>query len=67
MNGRAWLEMKAGLTFACMNLKKLAEIKAKWGYMEEEIPFKNTAGGLIWLIKGIWLWEANPRAALSTV
>ena len=27
--GKAWIEMKARLTFACMNLKKLANILAK--------------------------------------
>ena len=29
--GRARMDMKAGLTFACMNLKKLARILAKKG------------------------------------
>ena len=29
MYGKARMEMKVGLTFACMNLKKLAKIKAK--------------------------------------
>lgn len=28
--GKARMEMKAGLTFACMNLKKLAKMMAKW-------------------------------------
>ena len=28
------MEMKVGLTFACMKLKKLAKIKAKWGLLE---------------------------------
>ena len=32
MYGKAWMGMKIGLTFACMNLKKLAKIKLKWGY-----------------------------------
>ena len=30
------MEMKVGLTFAFMNLKKLAKIKVKWGLLEEE-------------------------------
>lgn len=30
------MEMKVGLTFACMNLKKLAKIKVKWGLLEEK-------------------------------
>ncbi len=29
MYGKARMEMKVGITFACMNLKKLAKIKAK--------------------------------------
>ena len=61
------MEMKVGLTFACMNLKKLAKIKAKWGLLEgrktHEISILNT----IRLIKEKWLWDVNPRAALSTV
>ena len=31
MYGKARMEMKVGLTFACMNLKKLAKIKQEWG------------------------------------
>ena len=34
MFGKARMEMKVGLTFACMNLKKLAKIKAKKGLIE---------------------------------
>ena len=35
MIGKARMEMKAGLTFACMNLKKLAKMKQKFGLFEE--------------------------------
>ena len=31
MNGKALMEMKVGLTFACMNLKKLAKMKKRLG------------------------------------
>ena len=31
------MEMKAGLTFACMNLKKLAKMKQRMGVLEEGI------------------------------
>lgn len=31
MYGKTRMEMKVGLTFACMNLKKLAKIKQEWG------------------------------------
>ena len=37
MYGKARMEMKAGLTFACMNLKKLARIKKKWGLIGRDI------------------------------
>ena len=30
MYGKARMEMKVALTFACMNLKKLAVIKERW-------------------------------------
>ncbi len=67
MFGKARMEMKAGLTFACMNLKKLAKIKAKWGLLEKENLSKVLILGSIRLIKEKWLWERYPRAALSTV
>ena len=34
MYGKARMDMKVGLTFACMNLKKLAKIKQKWGHKD---------------------------------
>lgn len=61
------MEMKAGLTFACMNLKKLAKIKVKWGLLEEGDSLKISILYAIRLIKEKWLWGANPRAILSTV
>ena len=65
--GKARMEMKVGLTFACMNLKKLAKIKVKWGLLETRKLHKNTILDAIRLIKEIWLWDLYPRAALSTV
>jgi len=38
MYGKARMEMKVGLTFACMNLKKLAKIKHRKGLLREDIP-----------------------------
>ncbi|MDR7815166.1 IS1182 family transposase [Lacrimispora sp.] len=35
MIGKSRMEMKAGLTFACMNLKKLAKMKQRLGLMAE--------------------------------
>lgn len=67
MFGKAWMEMKVGLTFACMNLKKLAKIKAKWGLLEEGEPHKISILYTIRIIREKWLWDTNPRAALSTV
>ena len=67
MYGKARMEMKVGLTFACMNLKKLAKIKAKWGLLEERKTHKTSILDAIRLIKEKWLWDVNPRAALSTV
>lgn len=37
MFGKAQMEMKAGLTFACMNLKKLAKMKQRKGLLETGI------------------------------
>lgn len=35
-NGKALMEMKVGLTFACMNLKKLAKIKKRRGLLSPD-------------------------------
>lgn len=67
MYGKARMEMKVGLTFACMNLKKLAKIKAKLGLLEERKPHKISILNAIRLIKEKWLWDINPRAALSII
>ena len=39
MIGKARMEMKAGLTFTCMNLKKLAKMKQRIGLMAEPIDW----------------------------
>lgn len=67
MFGKARMEMKAGLTFACMNLKKLAKLKAKWGHKKGGKLQKFSVLGEIHLLKEKWLWDAYPRTALSTV
>lgn len=65
--GKARMEMKAGLTFACMNLKKLARILAKreeristihniWRLLKEKSFFKEK-----------WCWRLSPAPTLSTV
>ena len=59
--------MKVGLTFACMNLKKLAKIKAKWGLLKERKILRNLILNKICFIKEKLLWNVNSRATLSTV
>ena len=51
----------------CMNLKKLAKMKAKRGLPNTENPLKISVLNAIRHIKEKWLWDVNPRAALSTV
>lgn len=65
--GKARMEMKAGLTFACMNLKKLAKIlEIRESNMNEFWSF------LRFLLKQRlftekWCWELSPAPTLSTV
>lgn len=53
--GKALMEMKVGLTFACMNLKKLAKMKRKKGLLIEPSGpyFHNFIDKLKYLIKKI--------------
>lgn len=44
---KARMERKIGLTFACMNLKKSAKIKAKRGLLEEGNPPKLSISNII--------------------
>ena len=48
MYGKARMEMKVGLTYLCMNLKKLAKMKQKLGVLEG--PFSVLMGNFINLI-----------------
>lgn len=65
--GKSRMEMKAGLTFACMNLKKLASILAQrevkstlisgiWCKTKEKIAFIEK-----------WCWSSSPAPTLSTI
>ena len=65
--GKARMEMKVGLTFACMNLKKLAKLKAKRGLLEKKKLFQSFIWDTICLIREKQLWKVHPGAALSTV
>ena len=65
--GKARMEMKVGLTYACMNLKKLAKIKEKRGLLKERKTLRNLILYKISFIKEKLLWDVNSRATLSTV
>lgn len=67
MYGKARMEMKVGLTYACMNLKKLAKIKAKRGFLAKRDFFGISVLDAIYFIKEKRLWCVCTRAALSTV
>ena len=67
MYGKARMEMKVGLTFACMNLKKLAKIKAKKRLLDAGNPRKKFVLSKIRYIKEKWLLSMYSRATLSTV
>lgn len=67
--GKARMEMKTGLTFACMNLKKLARILA-----QRERRFSAICDVCVW--RGLneklsliekWCWRKSPAPTLSTV
>ena len=58
--GRARMEMKTGLTYACMNLKKLAKIKQQRDLLRENITslfahLRNTFSISAYHIKGMAL------------
>jgi hypothetical protein len=68
--GKARMEMKAGLTFACMNLKKLAKLIARSG--RKEVYFLKNHCLVVRLIKfrqnmKKWCWSLTPTPTLSTV
>ena len=68
MYGKGRMEMKVGLTFACLNLKKLAKIKHKRGLILE--PFKSIFLKLLLFgnsQKEKWHQDLCPDATLSTV
>lgn len=67
MFGKARMEMKVGLTYACMNLKKLAKIKAKWGLGKGKDSSIFSILELFRFIKERRFWESHPKTALSTV
>lgn len=68
MYGKARMEMKVGLTFACLNLKKLAKIKLKRGLLTGSFRSFFKKVHLFWSRqKEKWHQDLCPDAALSTV
>ena len=61
------MEMKVGLTYACMNLKKLAKIKAKRGLPKERYPFRISVLDAIYFIKDKWLWYTHQSRFVYTL
>lgn len=67
MLGKARMEMKVGLTFACMNLKKLAKMKQRMGQLEPRInDFLSKMQELLKRQRKTVL-GLHPRTVLSTV
>ena len=54
--GRARMEMKAGLTFACMNLKKLAKILEKRGWNTATFLYFELRTRIKSKFKEKWYW-----------
>ena len=68
MYGKARMEMKVGLTFACLNLKKLAKLKLKKGLLSVKSKTFYAKVLLFWRKqKEKWHQDSYPDAALSTV
>ena len=65
--GKARMEMKVGLTYACMNLKNLAKILAKKEQKAYDMLHSliKTTRNFIHTEK--WCWSSTPAPTLSTV
>ena len=66
MIGKARMEMKAGLTFACMNLKKLAKMLEKYREVSGDYPH-NICKKQHEILKGIKLFKIQKKVALGFV
>ena len=55
--GKARMEMKAGLTFACMNLKKLAKILESREFKIKDFWYFSQFLLKQWLFTKSWCWE----------
>lgn len=66
MIGKSRMEMKAGLTFVCMNLYKLARMLEKYREVSGEYPH-NICEKQHKIIKGIKLFKITRKMALGFV
>ena len=62
LNGKALMEMKIGLTFACMNLKKLAKIKKMKGLL---VPLPNCFSSFLFGRYQVRRQKINPSVACA--
>lgn len=62
MIGKARMEWKAVLTFACMNLKKLAKMKQRYGLLR---PLKEHFGAAFSLLVEIFLQNKKPGSEIA--
>ena len=66
MIGKARMEMKAGLTFACMNLKKLARMLEKYREVSRDYPH-NISKKQHKILKDIKSFKIQRKMALGFV
>ena len=68
--GKARMDMKAGLTFACMNLKKLAKILDRRERQNNKSKCISRLFEKNWqfsILQKVWCWSLTPAPTLSTV
>ena len=68
--GKTRMDMKAGLTFACMNLKKLAKILDVRERQNNKSKCISRLFEKIWrfsILQKAWCWSLTPAPTLSTV
>lgn len=67
MIGKARMEMKTGLTFACMDLKKLTKMKQRWGLWLNQLIGYLLKYKEIYILKGNRCLDLRPEYRLATV
>ena len=65
--GKARMEMKVGLTYACMNLKKLVKILAKKEQKVSDMRCSFIKATRNFIHTEKWCWSLTPAPTLSTV